>query len=77
MSNDVVMYSYKKSDHEHINEHEKKRLRHSISSLRENNLNVIGKFIGDGSSFPKNSSMFFTNSFTSSFSVIIKKIHNE
>ena len=40
MSNDVVMYSYKKSDHEHINEHEKKRLRHSISSLRENNSDV-------------------------------------
>ena len=40
MSNNVVMYSYKKSDHDHINEHEKKRLRHSISSLRENNSDV-------------------------------------
>ena len=40
MSNDVVMYSYKKSDHGHINEHEKKRLRHSISSLRENSSDV-------------------------------------
>ena len=52
MSNDVVMYSYKKSDHEHINEHEKKRLRHSISSLRENNLNVpIYLFSDDPSMF--------------------------
>ena len=52
MSNNVVMYSYKKSDHEHINEHEKKRLRHSISSLRENNLNVpIYLFSDDPSMF--------------------------
>tara|TARA_B100000745_G_scaffold131737_1_gene85959 strand:+ start:185 stop:1051 length:867 start_codon:yes stop_codon:yes gene_type:complete len=52
MSNDVVMYSYKKSEHEHINEHEKKRLRHSISSLRENNLNVpIYLFSDDPSMF--------------------------
>ena len=54
MSNDVVMYSYKKSDHEHINEHEKKRLRHSISSLRENNSDVpIYLFSDDPSMFLK------------------------
>ena len=40
MSNNVVMYSYKKSKYDHINEHEKKRLRHSISSLRENNSDI-------------------------------------
>ena len=40
MSSNIVMYSYKTSDYDHINEHEKKRLRHSISSLRENNSEV-------------------------------------
>tara|TARA_R100000742_G_C4270886_1_gene89670 strand:- start:54 stop:968 length:915 start_codon:yes stop_codon:yes gene_type:complete len=34
---DIVFYSYKISDHDHINEHEFKRLKHSISSLREFN----------------------------------------
>ena len=54
MSNNVVMYSYKKSKYDHINEHEKKRLRHSISSLRENNLNVpIYLFSDDPSMFLK------------------------
>ena len=48
------MYSYKKSDHDHINEHEKKRLRHSISSLRENNSDVpIYLFSDDPSMFLK------------------------
>ena len=52
MSNNVVMYSYKKSKYDHINEHEKKRLRHSISSLRENSLNVpIYLFSDDPSMF--------------------------
>ena len=46
------MYSYKKSKYDHINEHEKKRLRHSISSLRENSPNVpIYLFSDDSSMF--------------------------
>ena len=36
-SENIVMYSYKMSEHDHINEHEFKRLHHSISSLREFN----------------------------------------
>ena len=52
MSNNVVMYSYKKSKYDHINEHEKKRLRHSISSWREISLNVpIYLFSDDPSMF--------------------------
>ena len=54
MSNNVVMYSYKKSKYDHINEHEKKRLRHSISSLRENSSDVpIYLFSDDPSMFLK------------------------
>ena len=42
------MYSYKKSKYDHINEHELKRLHHSISSLREHNANIpIYLFIDD------------------------------
>ncbi len=33
----IVFYSYKKNNHEHINTHELKRLEHSIRSLREFN----------------------------------------
>ena len=33
----IVFYSYKKSQHDHINDHELKRLDHSIGSLREFN----------------------------------------
>ena len=33
----LVFYSYKMSKHDHINDHELKRLDHSISSLREFN----------------------------------------
>ena len=33
----IVFYSYKKSAHDHINDHELKRLDHSISSLRDFN----------------------------------------
>ena len=33
----IVFYSYKKSQHDHINDHELKRLDHSIKSLREFN----------------------------------------
>ena len=33
----IVYYSYKVSEHDHINEHELNRLEHSISSLREFN----------------------------------------
>ena len=33
----LVFYSYKKSVHDHINDHELKRLDHSISSLRDFN----------------------------------------
>ena len=33
----LVFYSYKKSIHDHINDHELKRLDHSIRSLREFN----------------------------------------
>ena len=33
----IVFYSYKMSEHDHINEHEFKRLKHSIASLREFN----------------------------------------
>ena len=33
----VVFYSYKKNRNDHINDHEMKRLDHSISSLREFN----------------------------------------
>ena len=54
MRNNVVMYSYKKSKYDHINEHEKKRLRHSISSLRENSSDVpIYLFSDDPSMFLK------------------------
>ena len=33
----IVFYSYKKNRNDHINDHEMKRLDHSISSLREFN----------------------------------------
>ena len=33
----IVFYSYKKSIHAHINDHELKRLDHSIRSLRDFN----------------------------------------
>ena len=36
-SENIVFYSYKMSEHDHINEHEFKRLKHSIASLREFN----------------------------------------
>ena len=36
-SENIVFYSYKMSQHDHINEHEFKRLKHSIASLREFN----------------------------------------
>ncbi len=34
---DIVYYSYKKSNHSHVNDHELKRFDHSISSLRKFN----------------------------------------
>ena len=36
-SENIVFYSYKMSQHDHINDHEFKSLKHSISSLREFN----------------------------------------
>ena len=36
----IVYYSYKMSVHEHINDHELKRLEHSIKSLREFNNDI-------------------------------------
>ena len=35
--NNIVYYSYKKSNHSHVNDHELKRFDHSIRSLREFN----------------------------------------
>ena len=40
ISRDIVMYSYKVNQHDHINEHEIKRLEHSIGSLREHNKDI-------------------------------------
>ena len=37
MGNNIVYYSYKKSKHSHVNDHELKRFDHSIRSLREFN----------------------------------------
>ena len=51
----IVFYSYKKSPHDHINEHEIKRLEHSISSLREfNNEISVYLFCDDPSLIPSN-----------------------
>tara|TARA_B100000131_G_C18019061_1_gene573769 strand:- start:122 stop:982 length:861 start_codon:yes stop_codon:yes gene_type:complete len=44
MSNNIVFYSYKTNVHDHINNHELKRLDHSISSLRKFN-NKISVFL--------------------------------
>ena len=50
----IVFYSYKMSKHDHINEHEMKRLEHSISSLREfNNEIVIYLFCDNSDYIPK------------------------
>ena len=43
-SENIVFYSYKMSQHDHINDHEFKRLNHSIKSLREFN-NEILKYV--------------------------------
>ena len=40
INRDIVMYSYKVNQHTHINEHEIKRLEHSIGSLREHNKDI-------------------------------------
>ena len=40
LSSDVVMYSYRASEYDHINSHEIKRLDHSISSLRNFNSDI-------------------------------------
>ena len=40
VNRDIVMYSYKVNQHDHINEHEIKRLEHSIGSLREHNKDI-------------------------------------
>ena len=37
---DIVLYSYKSSKHDHINEHEMNRLEHSIGSLRKHNTEI-------------------------------------
>ncbi len=51
----IVFYSYKKNKHAHINEHEMKRLEHSISSLREfNNEISVYIFCDDPSYIPDN-----------------------
>ena len=36
----IVVYSFKVNEHQHINDHEIKRLEHSISSLREFNKEI-------------------------------------
>ena len=51
---DVVLYSYKVSKHDHINEHEMKRLTHSISSLREHNNDIPVYLFCDDDSFVSN-----------------------
>ena len=49
----IVLYSYKMSEHDHYNQHELKRLEHSISSLREfNNEIPVYLFCDDPSFIP-------------------------
>ena len=48
---DIIFYSFKKSKHAHINEHELKRLEHSISSIREFNNEIIVYLFCDDASF--------------------------
>ena len=49
----IVLYSYKMSKHDHLNQHEMKRLEHSISSLREFNNEVsVYLFCDDPSYIP-------------------------
>ena len=47
----VVFYSYKKSIHDHINDHELKRFEHSISTLREFNDEIPVYLFCDDPSF--------------------------
>jgi hypothetical protein len=48
---DIIFYSYKMSKHAHINEHELKRLEHSISSIRDFNNEIIVYLFCDDPSF--------------------------
>ena len=53
MSENIVYYSYKISRHSHINDHEMRRLDHSINSLREfNNEIPVYLFCDDPSIIP-------------------------
>ena len=51
--NNIVYYSYKKSNHSHVNDHELKRFDHSIRSLREfNNEIPVYLFCNDPTFIP-------------------------
>jgi|TARA_B100001964_G_scaffold240396_1_gene310100 hypothetical protein len=64
-ASNIVFYSYKMSEHDHINEHEFKRLTHSISSLREfNNEISVYLFCDKPNLVP--------NHFKSKYSVLIR-----
>jgi hypothetical protein len=41
MTENIVYYSYKKSRHDHVNEHELRRIEHSIRSLRDFNTEIL------------------------------------
>jgi len=50
---DVIMYSLKLNEHDHINKHEFKRLRHSITSIRKFNWDIeVFLFCDDLSAVP-------------------------
>ena len=51
---DIVMYSYKMSEHDHYNQHELVRLEHSISSLREFNNEIPVYLFCDDTTFIPN-----------------------
>ena len=53
INRDIVMYSYRVNQHDHINEHEIKRLEHSIGSLREHNKDIeVYLFCDNPNMFP-------------------------
>ena len=51
MGKNIVVYSYKTNSHDHINDHELKRLEHSIRSLREFNNEISVYLFCDKPSF--------------------------
>ena len=47
----IIYYSYKMSEHDHINDHELKRLKHSIESLRKFNTEICVYLFCDNTDF--------------------------